>query len=127
MGKWYNEKSNEEIIKKIEEIKGDVSAFAKESIDTSLSAMDKAQNARLEVMAEYLKSIQYGLAECFKEGEKSEDELREKLFLLKSECHELSEELKAQIEILNRWQHRMLALDVILFLFLLGLILFLNV
>ena len=31
MAKWYNEKSNEEIIKKIDEIKLDVSAYAKSS------------------------------------------------------------------------------------------------
>lgn len=48
MAKWYNEKANEDIIKKIDEVKLDVSAYAKSAIDDQLFAIDKAQNDKLD-------------------------------------------------------------------------------
>lgn len=76
MAKWYNDKTNEEIIKKIEEIKLDVSAYAKDSIDTSLFAIDKAQNDRLASITEMIGSLNDSI---LKYSSKTDDSLNDLL------------------------------------------------
>ena len=79
MAKWYNEKANEEIIKKIEDIKLDVAAYAKDSIDSSLFAIDKAQNARLDLVTEKIEEVGDCVSKYIKESESFFFELKKDL------------------------------------------------
>ena len=79
MAKWYNEKANEEIIKKIEDIKLDVAAYAKDSIDSSLFAIDKAQNARLDLVTEKIEEVGDCVSKYIKESESVFFELKKDL------------------------------------------------
>lgn len=79
MAKWYNEKANQEIIKKIEDIKLDVAAYAKDSIDSSLFAIDKAQNARLDLFTEKIEEVGDCVSKYIKESESVFFELKKDL------------------------------------------------
>ncbi|GEM_PF-3095358 len=79
MAKWFNDKDNQEIIKKIEDIKLDVAAYAKDSIDSSLFAIDKAQNARLDLVTEKIEEVGDCVSKYIKESESVFFELKKDL------------------------------------------------
>lgn len=79
MAKWFNDKDNQEIIKKIEDIKLDVAAYAKDSIDSSLFAIDKAQNAGLDLVTEKIEEVGDCVSKYIKESESVFFELKKDL------------------------------------------------
>lgn len=104
-------------------IKDDIDLIQSQKIEALRNNIEQFK----EINAKELESIRYGLVKGYEKAENDSLEVEAKLYILKADHAELIDQLQKNVSFLQQWQHRMLALDIILFLFLLGLILFLNV
>lgn len=95
MAKWYNDKQNNDLFAKIENVKAEVVDVANDAITTSIAEIDEVQNQRIsKIHEDVIQQIQMLCEKTKNDSENLKIEFEGKMLKVSAKVESLSNEIK---------------------------------